>query len=51
MESVFSSKEWQKDTDARNLNRFVLRGKEFAGYLDKAYEATRAAMADLGIAK
>ena len=51
METVFSSEEWRKDIDARNLNPLVLRGKEFANYLDKAYEATKAVMADLGMAK
>ena len=51
MAAVNGAEEWKKDIDSRSQTQIFLRGKELTSYLDKAYSSTKAAMADLGIAK
>ena len=45
------TEEWNRELDGTNMSRLFLRGKDFARYLDQEYAATRAVMADLGLAK
>ena len=48
---VESAGEWARELDATNMSRHFLRGQDFARYLDEEFAATRAVMADLGLAK
>ncbi len=43
--------EWKKHLDASNLAPQFLRSREFSGYLEAEYAATRGVMRDLGLAK
>ena len=46
-----STEEWNRELDGTNMSRHFLRGREFSRYLDEEFAATRAVMADLGLAK
>lgn len=48
---IVATPEWKQQLDAANLDSKFMRGKELGPWLDGEYEATRAAMVDLGIAK
>lgn len=46
-----SAEEWNRELDGTNMSRHFLRGRDFMQYLDGEFAATRAVMADLGLAK
>jgi putative tricarboxylic transport membrane protein len=46
-----STEEWNRELDGTNMSRHFLRGGDFRRYLDEEFAATRAVMADLGLAK
>ncbi len=46
-----SAEEWNRELDGTNMSRHFLRGRDFSRYLDEEFAATRAVMADLGLAK
>ena len=43
--------DWKKQLDTNNLASRYLRSREFARYLEAEYNATRAAMTDMGLVK
>jgi len=51
MTAVHEDDEWKKDITERNQMQSFLRGKELMSELDKTYNATKAAMLDIGLAK
>lgn len=46
-----SAEEWHRELDGTNMSQHFLRGNDFSRYLDAEFAATRAVMADLGLAK
>ena len=46
-----SAEEWNRELDGTNMSRHFLRGRDLGRYLDEEFSATRAVMADLGLAK
>ena len=48
---IVATPEWKQQLDAANLDSRFMRGKELGSWLDAEYNATRAAMVDLGLAK
>jgi putative tricarboxylic transport membrane protein len=46
-----SAGEWNRELDGTNMSRHFLGSGEFSRYLDEEFAATRAVMADLGLAK
>lgn len=46
-----STEEWNRELDGTNMSRLFLQGRDFMRYLGEEFAATRAVMADLGLAK
>jgi putative tricarboxylic transport membrane protein len=51
MARMAASDEWARGIAATTFAHHFLRGREFAKYLDEEFAATRAVMADLGLAR
>ena len=51
MSKVAAAEEWTKLLEQNNLGQNFLRGREFVKFLDAEYQASRAALTDLGFAK
>jgi putative tricarboxylic transport membrane protein len=51
LSKVVTTSEWKQQLDANQLDSRFMRGAELANWLDGEYAATRAVMADLGLAR
>jgi putative tricarboxylic transport membrane protein len=51
LSKVVVTSEWKHQLESNNLESRFMRSKEFAGWLDGEYNATRAVMSDLGVVK
>jgi len=51
MAKVVATEEWQKPIELNHLAPTFLRGREFAKFLEGEYQASKAALTDLGFAK
>jgi len=51
MAKVVATEEWQKPLEQNHLGLNFLRGREFVKFLESEYQASRAALTDLGFAK
>lgn len=51
MTKMTSTAEWQKPLEQNHLGHNFLRGREFSKFLETEYQASKAALTDLGFAK
>ena len=51
MAKIAATAEWNKPLDQNHLGQNFLRGREFVKFLETEYQASRAALTDLGFAK
>jgi putative tricarboxylic transport membrane protein len=51
MAKVVATEEWQKPLEQNHLAHTFLRGRDFVKFLESEYQASRAALTDLGFAK
>jgi tripartite-type tricarboxylate transporter receptor subunit TctC len=51
MAKVVETEEWKKTLDHNHLAPVFLRGREFVKFLEAEYQASKAALSDLGFAR